>query len=75
MDDTSKSEITIKATGYQWKWKYDYINEDLTIYSNLATDSVEASQRDSGIDPKTTDNYLRNTDTALVLPVGKKLEL
>ena len=75
MDDTSKSEITIKATGYQWKWKYDYINEDLTIYSNLATDSVEASQRNSGIDPKTTDNYLRNTDTALVLPVGKKIRI
>jgi len=75
MDDTSKSEITIKATGYQWKWKYDYINEDLTIYSNLATDSVEASQRNSGIDPKTADNYLRNTDTALVLPVGKKIRI
>jgi cytochrome c oxidase subunit 2 len=75
MDDTSKSEITIKATGYQWKWKYDYINEDLTIYSNLAADSVDASQRNSGIDPKTADNYLRNTDTALVLPVGKKIRI
>jgi cytochrome c oxidase subunit 2 len=75
MDDTSKSEITIKATGYQWKWKYDYVNEDLTIYSNLSSDSVDASQRNSGIDPKTTDNYLRNTDTALVLPVGKKIRI
>lgn len=75
MDDTSKSEITIKATGYQWKWKYDYIDEDLTIYSNLAADSVDASQRNSGIDPKTADNYLRNTDTALVLPVGKKIRI
>ena len=75
MDDTSKSEITIKATGYQWKWKYDYIDEDITIYSNLAADSVDASQRNSGIDPNTTDNYLRNTDTALVLPVGKKIRI
>jgi cytochrome c oxidase subunit 2 len=75
MDDTSKSEITIKATGYQWKWKYDYINEDLTIYSNMASDSVDASQKNSGIDPKTADNYLRNTDTALVLPVGKKIRI
>ena len=75
MDDTKKSEITIKATGYQWKWKYDYIDEDLTIYSNLAADSVDASQRNSGIDPKTADNYLRNTDTALVLPVGKKIRI
>ncbi|CAN1493090.1 CyoA Heme/copper-type cytochrome/quinol oxidases, subunit 2 [Methylophilaceae bacterium] len=75
MDDTSKSEITIKATGYQWKWKYDYIDEDLTIYSNLAADSVDASQKNSGIDPKTADNYLRNTDTALVLPVGKKIRI
>ncbi|QDD12875.1 cytochrome c oxidase subunit II [Candidatus Methylopumilus rimovensis] len=75
MDDTSKSEITVKATGYQWKWKYDYIDEDITIYSNLASDSVDASQRNSGIDPKTADNYLRNTDTALVLPVGKKIRI
>ncbi|MFM7481839.1 MAG: cytochrome c oxidase subunit II [Candidatus Methylopumilus sp.] len=75
MDDTSKSEITIKATGYQWKWKYDYIDEDITIYSNLAADSVDASQKNSGIDPKTADNYLRNTDTALVLPVGKKIRI
>ena len=75
MDDTSKSEITVKATGYQWKWKYDYIDEDITIYSNLAADSVDASQRNSGIDPKTADNYLRNTDTALVLPVGKKIRI
>ena len=75
MDDTSESSVTIKATGYQWKWKYDYLNEDLTIYSNLANDSVEASQRNSGIDPKTTENYLRNTDTALVLPVGKKIRI
>jgi cytochrome c oxidase subunit 2 len=75
MDDTSKSEITIKATGYQWKWKYDYIDEDITIYSNLASDSVDASQRNSGIDPKTADNYLLNTDTALVLPVGKKIRI
>jgi cytochrome c oxidase subunit 2 len=75
MDDTSKSEVTIKATGYQWKWKYDYIDEDITIYSNLAADSVDASQRSSGVDPSTTDNYLRNTDTALVLPVGKKIRI
>jgi cytochrome c oxidase subunit 2 len=75
MDDTSKSEVTIKATGYQWKWKYDYIDEDITIYSNLAADSVDASQKNSGIDPKTADNYLRNTDTALVLPVGKKIRI
>ncbi len=75
MDDTSESSITVKATGYQWKWKYDYINEDVTIYSTMAEDSVEASQRNSGIDPKATDNYLRNTDTALVLPVGKKIRI
>lgn len=75
MDDTSKSEITVKATGYQWKWKYDYIDEDITIYSNLAADSVDASQKNAGIDPKTADNYLRNTDTALVLPVGKKIRI
>ena len=75
MDDTSEAKITIKATGIQWKWKYDYIDEDITIYSNLASDSVDASQRNSGIDPKTADNYLRNTDTALVLPVGKKIRI
>lgn len=75
MYDTSESFVTVKATGYQWKWKYDYINEDLTIYGNLASDSVNASQKNSGIDPKTTDNYLRNTDTVVVLPVGEKIRI
>ncbi len=35
MDDTSEAKITIKATGIQWKWKDDYLDEDITLYSSL----------------------------------------
>jgi len=37
MDDTSHSELTVKITGYQWKWKYDYPDQDLSFFSNLST--------------------------------------
>ena len=51
MDDTSEAKITIKATGIQWKWKYDYLDEDITLYSSLDTKSQEVGQRDSGLNP------------------------
>jgi cytochrome c oxidase subunit 2 len=78
MDDTSESAITIKATGSQWKWKYDYLDgvgEGITIYSNLDDKSKEVGQRDSGLDPMEYENYLMDVDEPIVLPVGTKIRI
>ena len=68
MDDMSKSEMTIKITGYQWKWKYDYPEQDIGFFSNLATprDQID-NKADKGKD------YLLEVDSPLVVPVGKKI--
>jgi cytochrome c oxidase subunit 2 len=69
MEDTSDAELTIKVTGYQWLWKYEYIEDGVSFYSSLAPSSRNAIYRD----PWQVDNYLLEVDNALVLPVGKKV--
>ena len=68
MSDTSKSDLTIKITGYQWKWKYDYPDQDVSFFSTLAT------PRDQ-IDNKAAkgEHYLLEVDNPIVVPVGKKV--
>ena len=75
MEETGNSDLTIKITGYQWKWRYDYLDENFGFFSNLAQDSSKASQVDSGIDVKTVDHYLLNVDNPMVIPVNKKVRL
>lgn len=71
--DTRNAEMTVKITGYQWKWQYEYVGEGVSFFSTLDAKSNEARQLRSGIDPATVDNYLHNVDNYLVLPVGKKV--
>lgn len=73
MSDTSNSDMTIKITGYQWLWGYDYVGEGVSFYSRLDEASNAARQLDSGIDPASVENYLLNVDKPLVLPVGQKI--
>src|SRR5690242_16862654 len=70
MKDTSSPDITIKATGYQWKWGYDYLQEGISFYSSLATprDQIE------GKAPK-GDHYLLEVDNPVIVPVGKKVRI
>lgn len=75
IDDTRGSDITIKATGYQWKWQYDYVDQGVTFFSSLARASNEARQVDSGVKPESVDNYLLDVDNPLVVPVGKKVRM
>jgi len=75
LEDTRDPDLTIVATGYQWKWHYTYQGEDVAYYSTLARNSAAARRRGSGIDPGTVDNYLLDVDNPLVVPQGAKVRL
>lgn len=73
MRDTSNADITIKATGYQWKWGYDYLKgegEGISFVSTLATPQPQIRNEAA----KGTD-YLLEVDNELVVPVGKKIRI
>jgi cytochrome c oxidase subunit 2 len=73
MADTGNAELTVKITGYQWKWRYEYLGEDVKFMSSLARAADEARQVGSGIDPNTVENYLLDVDRPLVIPTGTKV--
>jgi len=75
LEDASNTELTIKVTGYQWKWQYDYIDEKVSFFSTLSRDSDAARQLDSGIDPLSIPDYLLSVDNPMVVPVGKKVRI
>ncbi len=74
-DDASKTELTIRVTGYQWKWGYQYVESGVEVLSTLDRDSNAARQLGSGIDPGTVPNYLLSVDHPLVVPAGVKVRL
>ena len=74
MKDTSNADITIKATGMQWKWGYDYLNGEgkgISFLSNLATPREQITD---GTKVK-GDNYLIEVDNPMVVPVNKKIRI
>lgn len=73
MADTGNAELTIKVTGYQWKWRYEYLGQDVNFISSLTRAADEARQLGSGIDPSTIENYLLDVDKPLVVPTGTKI--
>ncbi len=85
IEDTRHSQLTIKATGYQWKWQYEYLSRTegsaekavtgVSFFSALAEDSNFTRQLGSGLDPKNVPNYLLNVDHPLVIPSGIKVRL
>ncbi len=75
MEDTRNAELSVKVTGYQWKWQYEYLGKGVSFYSSLATESNYARQLHSGIDPNTVKDYLLDVDNALVVPVDSKVRL
>jgi cytochrome c oxidase subunit II len=73
--DTTNADLTIKTTGMQWKWGYDYIKgegEGISFISTL--DNAHRAMSDSG-NPPPTDNYLLKVDNPMVVPVGKKIRV
>lgn len=73
--DTSAADMTIKVTGYQWKWRYTYLDEGIDFFSSLDAKSNEARQLGSKIDPSKVENYLLDVDHPMVVPVGKKIRI
>lgn len=85
IEDTRNSGLTVKATGYQWKWQYEYLSQNdgktespisgVSFYSALAESSNFARQLGSGLDPNQVENYLLDVDNPLVIPSGVKVRL
>jgi cytochrome c oxidase subunit 2 len=74
--DTSNSDLTIKATGYQWKWGYDYLKGEGEGVSFLATlDSTHREMSNDGARGQMPDDYLLKVDNPLVVPVSKKVRI
>lgn len=67
-DAKTNADINLEVTGIQWKWKYNYIDEDVQIISSLAQ-----SSRDVVKDPTGNENYLLEVDNPIVLPINKKI--
>ena len=70
MKDTSNPDMTVKITGYQWKWGYDYLNDGVHFYSTLATPREQIN----GTEAKDA-HYLLEVDQPMVVPVGKRIRL
>ncbi|EBA00870.1 cytochrome c oxidase subunit II [Marinobacter sp. ELB17] len=70
MYDTTEADVDIKITGYQWKWKYDYLDDEFGYFSSLSTPRDQINNRQTK-----GENYLLEVDNPLVVPVGQKVRL
>jgi cytochrome c oxidase subunit II len=75
IEDSSNPDLTIKVTGYQWKWGYEYLDTGVEFYANMDQTSAAAARLDSGIDVMDIEHYLRDVDKRMVVPVGKKVRI
>ena len=73
MYDTRDSEMTVKITGYQWMWKYEYLGENVEFTSRLARDSDQIRQSGKVPTMASDPHYLLDVDNPLVLPVDTKV--
>jgi cytochrome c oxidase, subunit II len=74
--DTSNADVTIKATGYQWKWGYDYLTGDAEGVKFLsALDSTHRELSNAGAQGEMPNDYLLKVDNPLVVPVNKKVRI
>jgi cytochrome c oxidase subunit 2 len=76
-EDMRDSGLSIRVTGYQWKWQYAYMDaaDGVNFFSTLKQDSNFARQLDSGVDPHSVPNYLLDVDKPLVVPSGVKVRI
>ena len=74
MEVAPETEMTVKITGFQWRWKYEYVEDEIQLISSLHPDSNAARRLQSGTDPATVENYLLEVDRPLVLPAETKIK-
>ena len=70
MENTSKADMTVKVTGYQWMWRYEYIDHNIDFYSVLKTPREEIYNK-----TVKNENYLLEVDNELVLPINRKVRI
>ena len=77
MKDSSASDITVKVTGYQWKWEYDYLPKEgeKDGFKFMSVLSTPRDQSDLGSKAAKSEHYLLEVDNPMVVPVGKKIRL
>lgn len=75
MERSEGAEISIKVTGYQWKWHYQYLDEGVGFYSNLDAASNRARQLGGDLKPADVEHYLLNVDNPMVVPTHTKIRL
>ncbi len=73
MEVAPETEMTVKITGFQWRWKYDYVEDGIQFISSLDAASNAARRLASGKDPLAVDNYLLEVTHPLVLPANTKI--
>ncbi|MBT8149168.1 MAG: cytochrome c oxidase subunit II [Pseudomonadales bacterium] len=66
--DTSEADLDIKVVGYQWKWQYEYLGQDVSFFSNLSTSQDEIYGR-----APRGEHYLLEVDEPVVIPINKKV--
>ena len=71
MEDMSEADMTLKVTGHQWKWRYEYLEDGVDFFSSLAPESREAIYSDA----YSREHYLLETDNEVVLPIGRKVRI
>ncbi|MBL8257917.1 MAG: cytochrome c oxidase subunit II [Pseudoxanthomonas mexicana] len=75
MYDTRDAEMTVKVTGYQWMWKYEYLGEDVSFTSRLdrESDRLRQNKKATQEEIKAHPHYLLDVDNQLVLPIDTKI--
>ena len=68
LEDTRNADMSIQITGYQWKWKYDYLDEGISFFSSLSTPRAEIENKEAK-----GENYLMEVDNPIVVPINKKI--
>jgi cytochrome c oxidase subunit 2 len=68
LEDTRNADMSIQITGYQWKWKYDYLDEGISFFSSLYTPRAEIENKEAK-----GENYLMEVDNPIVVPINKKI--